>query len=90
MGILPLGQDGKENGVEVTYTGRSIYHKTDDEGHYDEKIESDGAGGYNHYKTSDGWATHSHEHVKSDGETDYDRPADRDSDKHPWTTRDDD
>lgn len=90
MDKLGLGENGTENGVEVTYTGGSIYHLTDSDGHYDEKIHGGSDGSYDVYKTDDGWDSHSHTHVDKDGHTTYDRPADQDSDKHPWETRDDD
>lgn len=90
MDKLELGENGIENGVEVVHTGGSIYHLTDDNGHYDEKICGGSNGSYDVFKTNDDWKTHSHTHFDENGHTTYDRPADQDSDEHPWETRIDD
>ena len=91
---LPLGQNGIENGVKVTYTGGSIYHLTGNFGtvdeFYDEKIQGGSSGAINVYRTDDEWASHSHTHYDKEGNVDYDRPADKDSADHPWTHRFDD
>ena len=84
-----LGVNGMENGVEVQYTGNSIYHLRDNDGHYDGKIQSDGRGGYNEYHTSNNWGSHLHVHYDADGNKTYDRAENVDADKHPWTTYDD-
>ena len=84
-----LGRNGIENGVNVVYTGKNLYH-LDGKGSYDAKISSNNSGGNDYYETNDGWATHGHDVYNRDGSLAYHRDANEDPEKHPWTHRDDD
>lgn len=75
------------NGVEVYYTGKSIYHKTDDKGHYDAKITANRDNSCDVYTTSSNWRDHTHTHYDKDGECTYHRDEGY---NHPWETRIDD
>lgn len=83
-----LGQNGKENGVDVEYTGGDIRHLNDDSKYgYDGKMVSDKSGNTHIFESNDNWNTHSHEVINQNGETIYSRNANEDSTNHPWEDR---
>ena len=73
-----------DDDVEVTYTGSELYRLTDSDGSYDAKIDAKGEGSFNYYETESDWEDHSHKHVNSNGEIDYDRPEGY---NHSWEHR---
>lgn len=86
MGIWNQSADDN-NGVEVNYTGKNLYHLTCNNGSYDEKIETKSDGTTHHYKTESDWDDHSHDVYNSSGDKVYSR---LEGYNHPWQTRDDD
>lgn len=83
MGLF-LNNDKDDNGVEVVYTGKEIYHLSDDDGTYDAKISEKSDGSVDLYETESDWDDHSHVHMSKEGETIYDRPEGQ---KHSWEDR---
>lgn len=81
-----LGQNGEENGVEVTYTGGTVKHIDDSEIGYDAKIESHKDGTTHYYTSSDGFQSHSHD-VSLGDDIVYSRDDNEDVQDHPWTDR---
>ena len=75
------------NGVEVNYTGRNLYHLTGSDGSYDGKIEAKSDGTTHVYGTRSGWDDHSHDVYDKYGNKVYSR---EEGYGHPWQTRNND
>jgi len=73
-----------KNDVEVTYTGKELYHLTDKDGSYDGKIVARGEGAYAIFETKSDWKDHSHKEYDKNGNETYNRQEGK---NHKWDHR---